>query len=307
MCTDFQTHLARLEDVTVEHDQCLYDACLVGIVHQSSSSGPFPTAPPSGPLACRLSLARPIRLWYSRKGMIGSGDALRVNCLGEVSAKQLQPALQLLVPTLDGQSLQALLMAGQEALSGERRTMGGQPQDSLCSKEATFPSFSSKSSLDDIVPVELVFNVSGVLLPRVVQLAALTQGLVVDRQGHCLHVHDLVIGYGGLRKWSQEKEDMRSYIISSKGEAFAIKRGCGAKQRDKSNITSYFHIRLLMCLTGRPMVSAEGLAVQRACSLLHPHALLPVLLQSQGVYGEEGHVRLWRQRGQKAHQINLGL
>ena len=35
---------------------------------------------------------------------------------GEVTAKQLETALQLLVTTLDGQGLQALLMAGQEAL-----------------------------------------------------------------------------------------------------------------------------------------------------------------------------------------------
>lgn len=33
----------------------------------------------------------------------------------------------------------------------------------------------------------------GVLLARVVQLAALTQSLVVDRQSYSLHVHELVV------------------------------------------------------------------------------------------------------------------
>lgn len=37
-----------------------------------------------------------------------------------------------------------------------------------------------------------------VLLAWVVQLAALTQSLVVDWQGYCLHVHELVVGDGGL-------------------------------------------------------------------------------------------------------------
>ena len=41
-------------------------------------------------------------------------------------------------------------------------------------------------------------HAGGVLLAQVVQLAALTQGLVVDGQRHRLHVHDLVVGDGGL-------------------------------------------------------------------------------------------------------------
>lgn len=38
----------------------------------------------------------------------------------------------------------------------------------------------------------------GVLLARVVQLAALAQRLVVDRQPHGLYVHELVVRDGGL-------------------------------------------------------------------------------------------------------------
>lgn len=38
----------------------------------------------------------------------------------------------------------------------------------------------------------------GVLLARVIQLAALAQRLVVDRQRHRLHVHELVVGDGHL-------------------------------------------------------------------------------------------------------------
>lgn len=38
-----------------------------------------------------------------------------------------------------------------------------------------------------------VSYVGGVLLARVVQLAALTQSLVVDRQSYSLHVHELVV------------------------------------------------------------------------------------------------------------------
>lgn len=43
-----------------------------------------------------------------------------------------------------------------------------------------------------------LFDVGGVLLSRIVQLTALTQSLVVHRQPHCLHVHNLVVGNGGL-------------------------------------------------------------------------------------------------------------
>lgn len=39
----------------------------------------------------------------------------------------------------------------------------------------------------------------GILLARVVQLTALTQSLVVDGQGDRLHVHELVVGDGGLK------------------------------------------------------------------------------------------------------------
>lgn len=43
-----------------------------------------------------------------------------------------------------------------------------------------------------------VSHVGCVLLARVIQLAALAQRLVVDRQPHGLYVHELVVGDGGL-------------------------------------------------------------------------------------------------------------
>lgn len=45
-----------------------------------------------------------------------------------------------------------------------------------------------------------VFDVGAVLLSRVVLLTALAQCLVVDRQRDRLHVHDLVVGDGGLER-----------------------------------------------------------------------------------------------------------
>lgn len=47
-----------------------------------------------------------------------------------------------------------------------------------------------------------VFDVCGVLLSRVVQFTALTQRLVMHRQRYRLHVHDLVVGDGGLERVS---------------------------------------------------------------------------------------------------------
>lgn len=51
------------------------------------------------------------------------GDAVTgtVGYLREIPAKQLQTALQLLMATLDGQSLQAALVTCQETLQGQRR------------------------------------------------------------------------------------------------------------------------------------------------------------------------------------------
>lgn len=49
-----------------------------------------------------------------------------------------------------------------------------------------------------------VSHMGGVLLPRVIQFTALTQSLVVDRQGHGLHVHELVVGDGRLEEECQE-------------------------------------------------------------------------------------------------------
>lgn len=40
---------------------------------------------------------------------------------------------------------------------------------------------------------------SSVLLTRIIQFTALTQGLVVDGQGYGLHVHELVVGDGRLQ------------------------------------------------------------------------------------------------------------
>lgn len=54
-----------------------------------------------------------------------------------------------------------------------------------------------------------VSHVGGVLLARVVQLAALTQSLVVDRQNHSLHVHELVVRDSRLL----EKVKVREVII----------------------------------------------------------------------------------------------
>ncbi len=45
-----------------------------------------------------------------------------------------------------------------------------------------------------------VFDVRGVLVSRVVQFTALTQRLIVHRQRYRLHVHDLVVGDGGLER-----------------------------------------------------------------------------------------------------------
>lgn len=51
------------------------------------------------------------------------GDAVAgtVVHLREIPAKQLEATLQLLVATLDGQSLQTALVTGQEALRGQKR------------------------------------------------------------------------------------------------------------------------------------------------------------------------------------------
>lgn len=45
-----------------------------------------------------------------------------------------------------------------------------------------------------------VFDVCGVLLSGVVQFTALTERLIVHWQRYRLHVHDLVVGDGGLEK-----------------------------------------------------------------------------------------------------------
>lgn len=52
-----------------------------------------------------------------------------------------------------------------------------------------------------------ISHVGGVLLPWVIQFAALTQSLVVDRQGHGVHVHQLVVGDSGLAGEDGEQEE----------------------------------------------------------------------------------------------------
>lgn len=63
-----------------------------------------------------------------------------------------------------------------------------------------------------------VSHVRGVLLARVVQLAALTQSLVVDRQSYSLHVHELVVRDSRLVEEIKVKE-----IIKLISENTAVK------------------------------------------------------------------------------------
>lgn len=62
----------------------------------------------------------------------------------------------------------------------------------------------------------------GVLLARVVQLAALAQRLVVDRQRHRLHVHELVVGDGHL------VEEVEIRLLVGVNESRATSRTVGA-------------------------------------------------------------------------------
>lgn len=62
----------------------------------------------------------------------------------------------------------------------------------------------------------------GVLLARVVQLAALAQRLVVDRQPHGLYVHELVVGDGGL------VEEVEIGLLVGMGELRAKSGSVGA-------------------------------------------------------------------------------
>lgn len=50
-----------------------------------------------------------------------------------------------------------------------------------------------------------LLDVRGVLEPRLVQLAVLTQGLVVHGQHHRLHVHAGVVRDGHLRKAGRDR------------------------------------------------------------------------------------------------------
>lgn len=59
--------------------------------------------------------------------------------------------------------------------------------------------------------------VGGVLLTWVVQFTALTQSLVVDRQGHGLHVHQLVVGDSGLVEEDRDGEGDLLYRLLHTG------------------------------------------------------------------------------------------
>lgn len=56
-------------------------------------------------------------------------------------------------------------------------------------------------------------HVGSVLLAWVVQLTALTQGLVMDRQRYRLHVHELVVRDGRLAEEElQQKDQERAFV-----------------------------------------------------------------------------------------------
>lgn len=60
-----------------------------------------------------------------------------------------------------------------------------------------------------------VSHVGGVLLAWVIQLTALTQSLVIDRQGYRLHVHELVVRDGRLAEEElQKKGSGKSFYLS---------------------------------------------------------------------------------------------
>lgn len=57
----------------------------------------------------------------------------------------------------------------------------------------------------------------GVLLAWVVQLTALTQSLVVDRQGHGLHVHELVVRDGRLVEEERIRRELWRWLEHTTG------------------------------------------------------------------------------------------
>lgn len=63
-----------------------------------------------------------------------------------------------------------------------------------------------------------VAHVGDVLLPWVVQFAALTQSLVVDRQGHSMHVHQLIVGDSGLGEEDRDRKGDLLYRLLHAGQ-----------------------------------------------------------------------------------------
>ena len=79
------------------------------------------------------------------------------------------------------------------------RTAGGK-----LAPHRAVPGVCGDVGLEVIVHIRLLValqlaHVGGILLARVIQLAALAQHLEVHRQRGCLHVHHLVVGDGGLQ------------------------------------------------------------------------------------------------------------
>lgn len=73
-----------------------------------------------------------------------------------------------------------------------------------------------------------ISHMGGVLLPWVVQFTALTQSLVVDRQGHRVHVHQLVVRDSGLVEEDRDRKGDWLYRLLNSGRRDARDGGGGA-------------------------------------------------------------------------------
>lgn len=69
-------------------------------------------------------------------------------------------------------------------------------------------------------------HVGDVLLPRVVQFTALTQCLVVDRQRHSMHVHQLVVGDSGLGEEDRDRKGDSLYRLLHAGAEGRLESEC---------------------------------------------------------------------------------
>lgn len=72
-----------------------------------------------------------------------------------------------------------------------------------------------------------ISHVGGVLLPWVVQFTALTQSLVVDRQGHGMHVHQLVVRDSGLVEEDRDRKGDVLYRLLHSGRRDGRVGGAG--------------------------------------------------------------------------------